>query len=221
MAKQQTAQLQQNIFPVAEAIQRARSDEGAKRNFKQTFEMIINLQHLNVEKTPVKFEYALPKGRGKPVHIGIFADSMHSKAKGLSDYVIDKATLQGMDKKAGRRIGNACEFTVSEMSLMTIVGKNLGPVLAPRGKMPKPIPPQANLEALVSNLKRTVKIQTRKSPIIQIPIGHESQSDKDVEENIRGVLDFLSHNLPRGKEQIKNVYLKLTMGSPMRVDVEK
>ena len=43
--------------------------------------------------------------------------------------------------------------------------------------------------------------------------------DEDVEENIRSLLAFLEKKLPRGKQNIKNVYLKLTMGHPVKLEV--
>ena len=42
--------------------------------------------------------------------------------------------------------------------------------------------------------------------------------DKYVEENIKTLIKFLEKRLPKGKNNIKNVYLKLTMGEPKKIE---
>jgi ribosomal protein L1 len=39
-----------------------------------------------------------------------------------------------------------------------------------------------------------------------------------VEENVRTFLTFLEKRLPEGKNNIKDVYLKLTMGKPVKIE---
>lgn len=188
-----------------------------KKNFTQTYDMIVNLQHINVEKTPIDTEMILPNGKGRDVTIGIITETNVAKAKELSPVVLTRAELQLIDKKAVKKIAAQCDYFIAEVPLMALVGKNLGPVLGPRNKMPKPLPPNAPVEVIVRNLKNTIKIKAKKSPIIQISVGSQGMPEEKVLENVKAVVEFLSTHLPRGKEQIKNIYLKSTMGKPVRL----
>jgi large subunit ribosomal protein L1 len=102
---------------------------------------------------------------------------------------------------------------------MPKVGKLLGPILAPRGKMPKPLPPQAPLDGLVKNLEKTVKIDMKKAAVVQARIGSETMSDEDIADNALAILSVIERKYERGLAQVKNVYVKTTMGKPVKVEV--
>lgn len=190
-----------------------------KKNFNQAYDLIVNLQHINVEKTPIDTEMVLPHGKGRDVTVGIITETNVAKAQELSPVVLTRAELTNLDKKTAKKLATQCDYFVSEVPLMALVGKNFGPVLGPRNKMPKPLPPGAPVEAIVRNLKKTVKIKAKKTPIIQIVVGTQSMPEEEVMNNVKAVVEFLSSHLPRGKEQIKNIYLKTTMGKPVRLVV--
>jgi ribosomal protein L1 len=50
-------------------------------------------------------------------------------------------------------------------------------------------------------------------------VGHEKMDDKQVAENLFAVYTQLLSSLPNGKQNIKNVSLKLTMGAPSKLEV--
>ena len=54
---------------------------------------------------------------------------------------------------------------------MPLVGRILGPVLGPRGKMPIPVPPNADIAALIKKHRKTVVVRMRNQPIIQVSVG--------------------------------------------------
>jgi len=88
--------------------------------------------------------------------------------------------------------------------------------------MPSPkggqiIPPKANIEPLVKNLRDTIRLNAKKAPSINCPIGNETMSDEDVAENIISILDKLNQSLPRGSQNISAVYVKTTMGGPIKI----
>lgn len=201
---------------IKEALSAAKED---KRKFSQTYDLIINLQHINVEKTPIDTEMVLPHGKGRDVTVGIITEANVEKAKALSPVVLTRAELTNLDKKTAKKLAIQCDYFVAEVPLMALVGKNFGPVLGPRNKMPKPLPPNAPVEAIVRNLKKTVKIKAKKTPIIQIVVGTQAMKEEEVLDNVKAVVEFLSTHLPRGKEQIKNIYLKTTMGKPVRLAI--
>jgi large subunit ribosomal protein L1 len=192
--------------------------EGSKkRNFSQTFDIIVNLKNINPKKPEGKLNevFELPNGRGKEASIAVFSDSL--KGDGYS--VMPGADIEklGKDKHELKRVVKSTDFFLSEAKLMPVVGKNLGLVLAPRGKMPTVIAGSA--DAMVKKFKRSTHLKIKDSPVIQSIVGTEALSDEKVAQNIDAVIKFLEKKLPKGRNNIRNVMVKLTMGKPIKIVV--
>jgi len=88
--------------------------------------------------------------------------------------------------------------------------------------MPNPkaglvVPPKATLAPLVKKLQTTMKISAKKMPIVQIRIGTQDQEDEIIADNVMTIYDQIIHHLPNEHHNIKNTYLKLTMGKPVKL----
>ena len=196
--------------------------KGKKRKFVQSVDLIINLKDIDLKNPQNRFtlEVELPKGRGKDVKICAIGNKLAEALKGKVDAVITEDDLDNFEEKKReiKKIIKKCDFFVAEPQLMAKVGKVLGRYLGPKGKMPKPIPPQANMDALIKKLKNSVRIVLKEQPLIQCAIGTEDMDDKDLKENFDAVMHAILHKLPNGKNNIKSVYVKTTMGTPVRID---
>lgn len=202
---------------IKESIKELR-ERSKKRNFSQRFDLIINLKEFDVNKAENKLDeiFVLPKGSGKDTSITIF----HSEKIQIENCVLiqpEKIEELGRNKKELRNIIKKTDFFLSEPKLMTVVGKHLGKFLAPKGLMPKPI--IGDIKKMVGELKRGVRLSVKKQPIIHTVVGSEKMKDEDIEENINAVIGFLKTKLPKGKNNIKTVYLKLTMSKPVKLEV--
>ncbi len=200
---------------ILEKIKEVKS-KSKKRNFVQKFDLIINLKNIDLKKSENQIDefFPLPKGIGKEVSIVLFSDSLDAK----NCKIINSKEIEGLaNKKKIKKLIKETDFFIAEPKLMPVVGKFLGKFLAPRGMMPKPV--IGNTQKMIDDLKKSVRIVLKKQPIIHTIVGSESMKDEDVEENIRSLLAFLEKKLPRGKQNIKNVYLKLTMGHPVKLEV--
>jgi len=104
---------------------------------------------------------------------------------------------------------------------MLTVGKYLGQVLSPRGKMPQIAPPNPNaIKALINNSLSKLKINNSKnknSVSIQLRVGKKSQSVSDVSENILAVYNSLLEKLPAGTQNLKSIYVKTTMSKSLKI----
>ena len=139
---------------ILEAVKKARETD--KRNFKQGFDLAINLKNIDLKKPEnrVKTELNLPNDIGGSSKVGVIVDSLAPQATGLDNVVvIKKNDLEklGKDKKSARKIARQCSYFIAEAPLMPLIGKNLGPILAPRNLMPVPIPPSADLKSNVDS----------------------------------------------------------------------
>lgn len=201
-----------------DAIKESRNSE---RKFKQTFDIIINLKNIDLKRPEnrIKTDILLPKGLGKPVKTGLILDALASQAKDLENVIIiTREELPNLDKKKVKKIAGEVKFFMAEASLMPLVGKHMGQVLAPKGMMPKPIPPTLkDLKDPVSRFSNTVSINLKTTPTVQAPLGIENMSDEDIASNAKAIINAISAALPRGKEQIKSMLIKTSMGKPVKV----
>lgn len=194
-----------------------------KRNFLQSIDLIIAMKGLDLKKPEnrIKGEVFLPHNPRKQ-KIGIFADSLIPAVKKLENdsiILIRKEEIEeyGKNKKAAKKLAKGCRAFLAEAMLMTLVGRYLGQFLAPRSKMPKPLPPTATLQPLIDRTLNSFSFALKDSTVISCFVGKEDMKDEEIAQNIDAVLKTLEQLLPKGKEQIKNIYLKTTMGKPVKV----
>jgi large subunit ribosomal protein L1 len=192
-----------------------------KRKFNQSVEICVNFREINMESAENKLNLnvLLPKGRSKGVNIGVFADGdMNVRAKKLSKFVLNKKELEdyAKNRRKMRKFADFCYWFVAQPDLLPMIGKSWGITLGPRGKMPQPIPPNADLDAAINRLKDTVRIRSKKNPTVNIPVGTEDMAPDDLAENILAVMSGIERQIPADK--IRSVYFKTTMGSAIRLD---
>ena len=207
---------------ILEAVKEAK-EQAKPRNFTQSVDIIMNIKDLDVKKPENRFdeEVTLPNGRGKDVVIAFIADgelAVQAKNAGI-DLVVTKEGLEelGKDRKKAKKLANSTDFFVAQADMMPLVGRFLGPVLGPRKKMPKPVPASAKAEPIIERLKSTVKIGVKDQASIQTLVGTQDMSDEEIAENIEAVLAILDRNLEKGRNQVKSMFIKTTMGSVVRV----
>lgn len=194
-----------------------------QRKFSQSWDLSVSLRGMDLKKpeSRLNLELALPEGRGKDSKVAVFADTLAAEAEGSADTVVKKAELESLakDKKKLKKLAREHEWFFGEVTLMAAIGKSLGGVLGPRGKMPKPIPPKARIEDFVKRARETVRVRIKDNPVIHVPVGTESMPDEKVARNAEAAFSFIRDNLPKGRTNIKAVHIKLSMGPAVKVKV--
>lgn len=197
-------------------------ENSKERKFLESVELSINLKHVDLKnpKNRINEEIILPNGRGKPIKIGIFATGeLAVKSKAVADLVISLEEIGDMadNKQNSKKLVNEYSFFIAEAPLMPTIGKSLGIILGPRGKMPKPVPPNADPEPIVNNLRKTVKARSKERRTFHIPIGTREMNAEDIAENAEIVLKKIINSLERGKANIASAYIKTTMGHSAKI----
>ncbi|BAB59565.1 ribosomal protein large subunit L1 [Thermoplasma volcanium GSS1] len=210
-----------DINDISKAVE-AVKQSSPQRKFEESVEIAINLKDIDMTnpKNRINEEILLPNGRGKDVKVVIFgSEELKAKAKGVADYIFGPEDISKFaeDKKAFKKIVNDAYFFIAEATLMANIGKSLGQVLGPRGKMPRPIPPGQDPVPLIKALKNTVKARSRNSLTLHVPVGTRSMDTQKISENIMAILNRITGKLERGHSNIKNVYVKTTMGKAVQV----
>jgi large subunit ribosomal protein L1 len=202
------------------AIKKALEDSD-RRNFKQSVELIIALKDIDVKSQAAKIREVvfLPKGRGKDLKICIVGDGdfLEAAKEGGAYLTISSTDLKNIDKKQAKKAASTCDWILVRSDLMGVVGRALGPFLGPRGKVPVPAPPGSNVKALISRYKNAVLIRLKDQPQIMTAIGTEDLRPEDLVENALAVLNLVESKLPAGSANIKQIYVKTTMGIPIEV----
>jgi len=83
--------------------------------------------------------------------------------------------------------------------------------------MPKPVPPTIDINPVVKNLRKTVKVRSKSSKTFHTIAGKEDMDVNHIAENIEAILKRLETKLERGKLNIGSVYVKTTMGPAERI----
>jgi len=198
-------------------------EKSRKRNFVQSIDIAVTLQNVDLKKPENRFseEIILPHGRGKEIAVGVIGDNLIIKAKDSAKFLIDEKKLKEMErnKKELKKIVDNCDFFITEPQFMARIGKSLGKVLGPRGKMPKPLPPQVDPTPMIKKLQSSVKISVKDNASIHFAIGTEDMKDEEIAKNFEAVMSALEKKLPNGTQSMKSVYMKTTMGPAVKISM--
>jgi large subunit ribosomal protein L1 len=192
------------------------------RKLKQNIDLVVNLKNidLNIPKNRVDEEIILPNGRGEKAKIALFASGeLAQKSKKHVDLLIQPEEIEELssNKKQFKKIADDHHFFIAEAPLMPTIGKTLGTVLGPRGKMPKPVPPNADISGLVENLHKTIKLRSKSNKTFHTIAGNENMDPQQIASNVDSIIKRLEGTLERGRLNIGSVYIKTTMGPSERI----
>jgi len=204
---------------LAEVIKKAK-EETKKRKFKQSIELIINFKDIDVKKGfAINEVVQLPKTNSPATVCVIATGDMNQKAKAAkADSVIgnEELTKYESNKRESRKFINKYDFFLADTQIMPTVGKALGQLLGPRGKMPTPVPFNAPIDAFLARFRTSIKVRTRASLSVSCKIGDETMEDSDLAINAFTVLSAIEKKLPNGEKNIRKVLIKTTMGKPVK-----
>ncbi len=203
---------------ILKAIKQLRETE-QKRNFDQTIDLIINLKNFNVKKDGFNLFVQVPnKIRDKKI-AGFFENKSE-----IVDTIKKDEFIKFKDKKELKKLVKTYNFFIANAKLMPAVATTFGRILGPVGKMPNPqlgILPSEDENAIKSVLNKinsTVRVKV-KEPSIKIGVGRESLTDEQILKNILIVYNKILDALPKKKENIKNILIKLSMDKPVKVEI--
>ena len=207
---------------IEEAVKQAIAEAPA-RKFSESVDLAINLHNLDlsIPGNRVDAEVILPHGLGKPTKIAVFAageTALRAKSAG-ADRVIsaDEIKELGGDKRAARKLAEEYKFFIAETQFMPVIGKSLGSILGKRGKMPTPLPPTQDVTPQINRLKNMVRIRSRDRPTFHLTIGNRNMDPKEISANVEAIITKLDQTLKDGRQNLKSVYVKTTMGPAIKV----
>jgi len=193
--------------------------KGKERKFDQTVDLIINLQKFDPKKNAINLFVSLPY-KIKEKRIVGFLESKNKNIETITKEEFKKYS----DKKKLKKLVRKFDFFIAQANLMPKVATFFGRVLGPVGKMPSPQlgiivnTDDKTINELKDKINNSIKIKI-KEPNIKLAIGKQSMKDQELIENIIAVYNSILKEMPREKENIKNIEIKFTMTKPQEIKI--
>jgi large subunit ribosomal protein L1 len=191
-----------------------------ERKFDQTVDLIINLQKFDPKKNQMSIFVNMPF-QIKEKKICAFFETVH---KGV-ETITPNDFRNYSDKSSLKKLVKRFDFFIAQASIMPKVATIFGKVLGPAGKMPSPqlgILMDVNektLEEVKKRIGSSVKIRIKESSV-KLAIGKQSMKDEEIIENVLAVYNAVLKDLPKGKDNLKNVEIKFTMTKPQKIKIK-
>ena len=206
---------------IENAVSRALED-APERNFRETVDLAVNLRDLDLNdpSNRVDESVVLPAGTGQETTIVVFAEGETAlRAEEVADDVLDEDELAelGDDDDAAKDLADDTDFFIAEKSLMQDIGRYLGTVLGPRGKMPEPLDPDDDVVEVINRTKNTVQLRSGERRTFHTRVGAEDMSAEDISDNIDVIVRRLHADLEKGPLNVDTIYVKTTMGPAVEV----
>ena len=163
-------------------------ENAPERKFVESVDITFTIKDVDL-KNPnnrIKEEIRLPSGRGKELKIAMFAaGEAATKAKDAGIHVFTPQEIEefGGQKGKAKKMANSFDFFLSEVPHMGLIGRYLGVVLGPRGKMPRPVPPTLDPSVIAAGLKSTVVVKSGDRMTFHAAIGTAKQSQEELAAN--------------------------------------
>ncbi len=214
-----------NENQLLETIKEAKKSE-KERKFKQSLEMIMVFRDIDVKKGfAINEVIQLPKEMSEPAKVCVMASGdMGTKAKSANaDEVLDNDSITNLaqNKRESRKLLNKYDFFLADTKLMPIVGKSLGQLMGPRGKMPTPVPFNADIQSFLSRFRKSIRVRLKSSLALSCKIGDEAMDEADLAANASTIIGAIEKKLPNGDKNVKKIMIKTTMGKTVKLQEGK
>ena len=214
-----------NENQLLETIKEAKKSE-KERKFKQSLEMIMVFRDIDVKKGfAINEVIQLPKEMSEPAKVCVMASGdMGTKAKSANaDEVLDNDSITNLaqNKRESRKLLNKYDFFLADTKLMPVVGKTLGQLMGPRGKMPTPVPFNADIQSFLSRFRKSIRVRLKSSLALSCKIGDEAMDEADLAANASTIIGAIEKKLPNGDKNVKKIMIKTTMGKTVKLQEGK
>jgi large subunit ribosomal protein L1 len=208
---------------INQAIKDALSN-APKRKFVESVDITFTIRDVDLKNPTnrIKEEIRLPSGRGRELKIAMFAASeaaTKAKAAGLTVFSPQDIEDLGGNKGKAKKVANSYDFFLSEVPHMGLIGRYLGVVLGPRGKMPRPVPPTLDPGVIAAGLMSTVVVKSGDKTTFHTAFGTVDQSEEELQANAMAVYTRVISKLERGLGNIRSLYIKTSMGPAQQIEV--
>ncbi|RLE55122.1 MAG: 50S ribosomal protein L1 [Thermoprotei archaeon] len=211
-----------NLDEIVRAVEEAKK-LAKPRKFKQSVDLVIVLRDVDLKRPENRLNIVVPlphsiPGKERKVCVIAHGDLAVKAREAGADAVLTRDDVEKMagNKKAVRKLAQTYDFFIAQRDLLPLIGRIMGPILGPRGKMPEPITPAVDLKAYIERLRRAVRIRVRDQPLVMCRVGTEDMDSRKIAENIVAVFEAIEQKF-KIPQNVECAYVKLTMGPAVRM----
>ncbi|KAI8871038.1 ribosomal protein L1 [Ramicandelaber brevisporus] len=211
-----------NVVAVRAAVKELLTGaEEKKRKFTETVEFQIGLKNYDPQRDK-RFSGTtrLPHTPRPNAKICVFGDALHcdkAKAEGIDSMSADDLKKLNKNKKLIKKLAKKYDAFLASESLIKQIPRLLGPGLNKAGKFPTSITHEDNITAKCDELKATLKFQLKKVLCLGTAVGNVKMTEDELTANIMTAMNFLVSLLKKNWQNVKSLYVKTTMGKPVRL----
>ena len=193
---------------IIKAIQKLREEK--KRKFVQSVDLIVNLKNFDVRREALNTFLFVPHGSEKKIA------AFFTKRNKLVDTITEEDFVKYKELKDIKKLAREYDAFMAVAPMMGKVATKFGRVFGPMNKMPSPlagiVPKEDDemINGMLEKMGKAIRVKNKEMSI-KVSVGKESMSDEELVANIEAAVKELESKLPRGRDNVKNILIKLTM----------
>jgi len=205
-----------------EAIESVKVASEAKgRKFLETIELQIGLKNYDPQKDKrfsgsVKLPF-VPRPKLKLCMLGDAKHCEEAKSLGVDAMSVDDLKALNKNKKLVKKLAKKYHGFLASDSVIKQIPRLLGPGLNKANKFPAAVSQNESLSEKIDSIKKSVKFQLKKVLCMGVAVGNCDMEVKDLYSNIQMSVNFLISLLKKNWQNVKVLYIKTTMGTPVRL----
>jgi len=211
---------------IAELVKKGKESD-KERKFPESVEAFLTFRDVDPKKVDLNINetvYLPHPGSHRASICFVGSGDLLLRAKNAKvDGAIEPSQLESYagNKKEAKNLARQYDFFLADTALMPRIGRILGQYLGPRGKIPQAVPPNAQIETMISRTRSAVRVRSRGTLGVSGLVGDKKLSDPEIADNIMAVIQAVQKKLPNGDKNIRTVAVKTTMGKLVRGKVQE
>jgi large subunit ribosomal protein L10Ae len=192
-----------------------------QRKFTETIELQIGLKNYDPQKDKrfsgtVKLPH-IPRPNMKVCVLGDVKHCEQAQSIGVDSRSVEDLKKLNKNKKLVKKLAKSYHAFLASEAVIKQIPRLLGPGLNKAGKFPTPISGGKTVEDMVNETKASIKFQLKKVLCMGVAVANVSMDESAIRTNIMYSVNFLVSLLKKGWQNVKCLYIKSTMGKPVRI----
>ena len=192
-----------------------------QRKFTETIELQIGLKNYDPQKDKrfsgsVKLPH-IPRPGMKVCVLGDVKHCEQAQSIGVDARSVEDLKKLNKNKKLVKKLAKGYHAFLASEAVIKQIPRLLGPGLNKAGKFPTPISGGKTVEDMVNETKASIKFQLKKVLCMGVAVANVGMDETAIRTNIMYSVNFLVSLLKKGWQNVRCLYVKSTMGKPVRI----